>query len=395
MKSGNSNNSRLSVPLPFIIAFGLLVIFGGYAIGVVLTPILLPPQASAESQQVDELFKIMLIIGGAIFILVQGLLVYSVIRFRTPAGDTTDGPPVHGNATLELVWTGIPAVIVLVLVILSYAVWVDIQAKKPNENLVNGVEVPVTAYGQRFAWSFAYDTPVKGDDGNPITLNAKYLHTFVGQNVNLTLETRDVIHSFWIPAMRGKQDLMPGRTTDIRFTPDLPGEYRIVCAELCGGGHGEMFSYVIVHPDEETYLAEFYDPAIELALNPPEDPVILGEQVLVTGKYPCANCHVLESLGWGGITGPVMDGIGDRAARRREGYTAEEYLVESLYQSGTYLVPGFGDLMPHFNADPDSENPMPAEDLEAIVAYLCTQTETGNSACSLDNIDSIIQANTD
>lgn len=399
MNLGNSNNSRMVVPLPFIVAFGFLVIFGGIFIGIVLTPLIFPPQASAQSRQIDELFKILLIIGSSIFILVQGLLLYSVIRFRADPNDTTDGPSIHGNATLELVWTALPALIVLVLVVLSYSVWVDIRREAPNENMINGEVVPVMATGQRFAWSFSYESPLQDADGNPIILNSQILHTFVGQNVNITLQSRDVIHSFWVPALRMKQDVIPGYTTNLRFTitePEgvtsemYPLQYRVVCAELCGAGHGDMWAYIVIHENEEAFLNAFYNTELDKALNPPEDPVLLGEQILSSGEYPCANCHVLSALNWQGITGPALDGIGDRAARRRPGYTAEEYLVESLYHPTEFLVPGFGPLMPQFGTD---TNPMPLADTEAIVAYLCTQTETGESACNLDNLDSVIQAN--
>lgn len=399
MNYGNSNNSRSSVPMSFMVAFGFIIVFGGLLIGIVFTPLIFPPQASAQSQQIDELFKILLILGGAIFILVQGLLLYSVIRFRVAPDDTTDGPPIHGNATLELIWTAIPAVIVLVLVALSYVVWVDIRKEIPNENVINGEVIPVTATAQRFAWSFSYESPLKDADDNPIIVNSPILHTFVGQSVNISLQSRDVIHSFWVPALRMKQDVIPGYSTNLRFTitepqgvtaEDYPLQYRVVCAELCGSGHGDMWAYIVIHQNEEAFLDAFYSPEIDKALNPPDDPVLLGEQVLASGKYPCANCHILDNFSWAGLTGPALNGIGDRASRRRPGYTAEEYLVESLYHPSDYLVPGFAALMPQFGTD---TNPMPAADLKAIVAYLCTITETGESACNLDNIDSVIATN--
>jgi heme/copper-type cytochrome/quinol oxidase subunit 2 len=125
----------------------LIVVVAGYVIGSFLTPRLfplLPPQASAGARQVDELFRILLIIGGAIFLLVEGLLLYSVIRFRAQPGDTTDGPSIHGNPTLEVIWTAIPSVIVLVLVVLGYQVWVDIRRVGADGDLVNRRKSPST-----------------------------------------------------------------------------------------------------------------------------------------------------------------------------------------------------------------------------------------------------------
>lgn len=391
-----TDNSRASVPLPFIIGFALFIVIGGYAMGVVFTPLLFPPQASAEAKQVDELFKILLIIGGAIFLLVQGLLLYSVIRFRAEPGDMSDGPPIHGNTTLELVWTAIPSVIVLVLVVLSYQVWVDIRAERTGENLVNGQVVPVSSTGQRFAWAFSYQTPVTNPaDDSGVTLRSNILYTYVGQRMRIKMDAVDVIHAFWIPAMRVKQDLMPGRTTEIQFTSiepegvafnsenyiDLP----IVCAELCGSGHGQMRAVLRLYKDEASYVAAFYEPGIDVILNPPADPVLRGEQLLASGAYPCSNCHAMTVLGWDGNQAPTLDGIGDRAVTRIQGYSAEEYLSESFYDPHAYLVPGYGPLMPAFQSDdPNGLNYMPATDRAAIVAYLCAQTDGGEPTCIID-----------
>ena len=211
----------------------------------------------------------------------------------------------------------------------------------------------------------------------------------VGQPIKMVLETTDVNHAFFIPAMRIKQDLLAGRTTEIRFTPTLAGDYPVLCAELCGSGHGDMRATIVVHPDEATFLT-WFDPEVDALLNPPEDPVALGEQLLSAGPYPCAGCHTLETLGWTGNVGPNQNGIGDRASRREPGLTAEEYLFRSLYFPAEYLAPGFGALMPPFQAnDPDGANYMPVDDARAIVAYLCTQTESSESACDLDNLASL------
>ncbi|MBZ0292017.1 MAG: cytochrome c oxidase subunit II [Anaerolineae bacterium] len=386
----------------WIVAAFVLLVFGGFVISEA-TPLLFPTQGSAESRQVDDLFKFMLVIGGAIFLLVQGLLVYSVIRFRAKPGDTSDGPPIHGNATLELVWTAIPSVIVLVLVIYSYNVWISNTAAKDNEQVVQGI-------GRRFAWSFTYEVPETAipDDvsvsdlsptvqtqleaKNSFTITSNELHTYVGRPVKVLLNTEDNQHAFWIPAMRIKQDLLAGRTTEARFTPIEAGNYPIVCAELCGDGHGAMRAEIVVHPDEETYLAWFNDTA-NTVFYPPEDPVERGRQILASGAYPCSGCHTLSDLGWQGVTGPNLNGVGDRADSVRAaatGETPEEYLHRSIYFPSEYLVPGFGALMPQFQPDdPGAPNYMPIEDHIAIVAYLCTQTSTGESVCDLDNLNQI------
>ncbi|MGQ9889171.1 MAG: cytochrome c oxidase subunit II [Aggregatilineales bacterium] len=361
----------------WIIAGFLLLVFGGLLIAE-LTPLLFPPQASAQAQQVDDLFKFLLAVGAAIFLLVQGVLVVAIVRFRACRGDRSDGVPMHGNATLEVVWTLIPAVIVLVITIYSFQVWVNTTAARADEQTVR-------ATGARFVWSFAYDDPV-----NNITINSKELHTYVGQPVRMEMSTDDSQHAFWIPAMRIKQDLLPGRVTEVRFTPTRAGSYPIVCAELCGSGHGQMRATIVVHPDEATYLS-WFDDAVNTALNPPADPVERGRALLAAGAYPCSGCHVLDDLGWQGITGPSLNGVGDRAGRRVPGQTAEEYLDRSIYFPAEYLVPGFGNLMPQFQPnDPNAPNYMPPDDHLAIVAYLCTLTASGESACDLDNLERIV-----
>ena len=137
--------------LIWIVAAGLAIILGGLLIAS-FTPSLFPAQGSTQAQQVDNLFRFMLAIGGSIFLLVNGVLLYSVIRFRARKGDNSDGPPIHGNTTLEFTWTVIPAIIVTVLTFYSFTVWTSIREPQANEQTVNVV-------GQRFAWSFNYDIP--------------------------------------------------------------------------------------------------------------------------------------------------------------------------------------------------------------------------------------------
>lgn len=371
-----------------IIAFGLFIFFGGVLLSQ-LTPILFPPQASAESEQVDGLFRLLLLIGGTIFLLVEGLLVFAIIRYRAKPGDTSDGPNTHGNMTLEIIWTVIPAIIVTVLSVLSFNVWNTTRVVRENENMVNGAPITVKVIAQRYAWAFEYHTGQANPNNpeTPIVVNSPLLHTYVGQNVKLEMTTKDVIHSFWVPSMRVKQDVIPGRTTELRFTPIAAGEYPIVCTELCGDGHGRMVATVVVHPDEETYLAAFYEPSIDLILNPPADPVLAGEQVLASGAYPCASCHRLDSLGWQGITGPNLNGIGVRAGNRASAAGSADaisYLVNSIYEPNRYVVPGFAaGQMPQFGPEGSGAlNVMPPQDLYNIVAYLCTQTDGADSSCA-------------
>ncbi|MDZ4765113.1 MAG: cytochrome c oxidase subunit II [Chloroflexota bacterium] len=390
-RSPESSSAGIS-PI-WIVAGGLAIILGGLIIGS-FTPSLLPPQASAESRQVDDLFRFMLVIGGAIFLLVQGLLVYSVVRFRAKPGDTGDGAAMHGSTTLEFIWTIIPAIIVTVIAIYSVVVWNSTHSIKPNEQVVGAV-------GARYAWTFNYnvtsetlppgltvdqlptDTQTALNDTGALLFSSGQLHTWVNQPVAVSMQTNDVNHAFWVPGMRVKQDLLAGRTTEVRFTPIEAGVYRIVCAELCGSGHGNMAgsvdvngnlqgAWLIVHESEDVYLREFYEPNARQLLFPPEDPALRGRAILASGKYPCASCHVVNDLNWVGAVGPNLNNVGNRAETRVAGLSAAEYLHSSIRYPGEYLVPGYNNLMPQFNPEPDQTNYMPEDDLTAIIAYLLT-----------------------
>ncbi len=246
----NQRQGSAGISLVWVIAGGVIIIVGGFLISL-LTPYILPRAGSAQAVLIDDLFQVMLFVGGAIFILVEGLLLLSVIRFRARKGERGDGPPIQGNTTLELVWTLIPAIIVAVLSIYSFVVWNQIEARPPDALEVNVI-------GQRFAWTFNYEAtteqlPPDVDmslvphpiaetlaSGEPISFSYPQLHTWVNQPVTVSMHTEDVNHAFWIPGMRMKQDLLAGRITTLSFTPIETGVFRIVCAELCGGGHGEM-----------------------------------------------------------------------------------------------------------------------------------------------------------
>ncbi len=393
----NNNRNRtpsISPAAVVVAAIFLLVSVIGINWFTSFVPVVLPPQASAESKSVDELFYVLVIIGGIVFFLIQGMLLISVIFFRAKSGDQSDGPNFHGNALLEIVWTIIPAGVVVFLAVLSFNVWMQNTEPKATVNLIDGDEVKINVSGARYAWTHTYQTGRLDPNGAQIVINSgNKLHTYIGQNIELELRTQDVIHSYWVPAMRVKQDLLPGnpatggRPTDIRFTPvrvegeTYPASYPIVCAELCGDGHGRMTGEVIVYEDESQFLQQFYEPAIYAIMNPPADPVLRGE--ILIQEYICNSCHILDSLGWTSRTGPSLNGIADRAGERVPGQSAEEYIVQSVWNSQAFVVPGYTEQMAAFGPDQPDANAMSAEQLYAITAFLCTQGE--QTDCDIEN----------
>jgi cytochrome c oxidase subunit II len=208
------------------------------AAGIVLSYVIhwFPPAASAQAHRTDTLYHVLVIACVPIFVLVTGVILYSVWQFRMkPGEELKDGPPIHGNTRLEVLWTVLPAVLLMSMIGYSFVVLHDNEKKPAKE-----IQVEVTA--QQFAWSFEY--PSSLTHGAPVKTTQLYLPE--GESVRFNLRTKDVIHAFWIPAFRLQEDVVPGITTHWRATPDRLGSYPIVCNLLCGIGHSLMRSQVHV-----------------------------------------------------------------------------------------------------------------------------------------------------
>ncbi len=240
---------------------------------------MLPLDASSNAPTYDALFKVLFSIGTVLFLGIVILLVYSLFRFRRRSGDLGDGLAIEGNLPLEIVWTAIPAIVVLFVGIYSYDIYErmggmvalndhsamhsmpmdhaaeqgTLQVSAPPARVWGGIGaagmdaaptgevLPVDVTAMQFAFIFHYP-------GSDITSGE--LHVPAGQPVELHMEARDVIHAFWVPQFRLKQDVIPGQPTVLSFTATKAGTYPIVCAELCGPYHGGMRSSVVVHEPE-------------------------------------------------------------------------------------------------------------------------------------------------
>jgi cytochrome c oxidase subunit 2 len=210
----------------------------------------LPEQASTYAHEIDGMFHLIMWITGVIFVIVEALLLYFLWKYRHREG--RQAHYTHGNNRLEVIWTIVPALICVMLALLSRRIWTQIKERMPE----NALQVQIT--GEQFAWNFRYagadgrfDTP---DD--VITLNQ--LHFPVGKPVVATLSSKDVIHSFYLPEFRVKQDAVPGLKTRIWFEGNRVGAWEIACAELCGLGHFRMKGFVTVDTPEDfqKWLAE-------------------------------------------------------------------------------------------------------------------------------------------
>ena len=207
-------------------------------VGLVLLIDWFPPVASSGAQSVDTLYDVTLGVAIPIFVLVMTVAIYSVVRFRARPGDTRDGAPIHGSARLEVLWVAVPTLIVSALAAYSWVVLDDLEARASDP-------LRVSVRGQQFAWTFQYPQP----GGQPV--QSEQLVLPVGRQADFTIQAADVIHSFWVPAFRIKQDAVPGIKTQTRTTPTRTGSFDVVCAELCGAGHSTMRQNVRVVPKAE------------------------------------------------------------------------------------------------------------------------------------------------
>ena len=306
---------------------------------------LMPVEGSAQAATIDSLWNLEMIVISFSFALITVPLVYSLIVFRRKKGDTTDAAHIEGNSTLEITWTIIPLFLVMIFAYLGAGNLAQIRRADPNAMVVK-----VT--GQQWSWSFEY--PAYGVITNE-------MHVPVDKQVLLQMTSRDVIHSFWVPEFRPKQDVVPGRITELRLTPTLIGNYKVRCAELCGTSHAYMESPVIVssQADFDAWMGEQIKKAQAAAATPEGRGQAL---VLASG---CAACH--STNGAAGI-GPTWFGLfGSQVPISGDGVvTADEaYIHESIKAPQAKIVAGFeNQLMPTYGFTDDQIND--------IVAYIKT-----------------------
>jgi len=197
-----------------------------------------PVASTTQAHNTDRLYHVLVIASIPIFVLVTTVILYSVWQFRMkPGEELKDGPPIHGNTRLEVLWTALPAALLLSLIAYSFVVLYD------NEKKPAGVpEIQMGVVGQQFFWTYEYPAKVTG--GAPLKSYQLYLPK--GDTIYFNMRSRDVIHAFWIPAFRLQEDVVPGITTHYRATLDRLGTYPVVCNLLCGVGHSLMRSEVHV-----------------------------------------------------------------------------------------------------------------------------------------------------
>jgi cytochrome c oxidase subunit 2 len=312
--------------------------------------------ASTQAKKIDTLWDVLVIVSVPIFVLVVVVVLFSVLRFRMrPGEEGIDGPPIHGNTRLEIVWTTIPALILVSLCTYAYITLTNIEEAPANPQQ----ELRVTVTGQQFAWTYRY----KGADGKPFDTTELQLPR--GRSVRFDVKAKDVIHDFWVPAFRMKIDAVPGLTTHYRVTPTRLGSYPVVCAELCGLGHAFMrqTAYVLPKPKFDAWVAKMTKPVAAPAAGGGAAPAVDAKALFTkgetqTGATACGGCHKLADAGTAGGVGPALDTVlkGKDAA----------FIRESILHPDAQIAKGFGaGIMPGNYAQLLSK-----PEVDALVKYL-------------------------
>ncbi|MEE2972730.1 MAG: cytochrome c oxidase subunit II [Planctomycetota bacterium] len=259
---------------------------------------------SPPAREIRELGFLVLGICAAIFIVVQGLLVVAIVRgararrAAEKAGDTSEPVQLHGSIPIEVAWTVIPIIIVFVLTLVTIRTIRDIDLTEAPDGAME-----VVVIGHQWWWEFRYPDP-DGDPGAEV-VTANEMHVPAGRPIWLRLESADVIHSFWVPRLAGKTDLIPGRTNHTWFEAERPGLYLGQCAEYCGTQHAHMLLRVYAHEPEDfdRWLTSQRGPTVD------EPSVARGRRVFM--EYACMNCHTIAGTS-DGMFGPNLSKLATR-----------------------------------------------------------------------------------
>jgi cytochrome c oxidase subunit 2 len=329
----------------FVIA-GILVLVVAVLTYVGLNSVgLMPVEASQQAVSIDWMWNWELVAMTFLFSLIVVPMVYSMIVFRKKKGDTTDAEHIEGNTTLEIIWTIVPLFAVVTFAYMGSYSLGQIRRVDPNAIIIK-------VKAQQFQWTFEYP-----DQG----IISQDLHLPVNKQVVLQMESADVIHSFWVPEFRIKQDVVPGRITEYRITPTLIGAYKVRCAELCGASHYSMEGAVIVNSQAD-YDSWIQTEASKVAAA--QTPEGLGQLLYVKN---CRGCHSIDGSK---MTGPTWLGLFGSTVKLADGSSViadEAYIKESILSPNAKIVAGdytSPSVMPPFT--------FPDKDFANIIAFMKT-----------------------
>jgi cytochrome c oxidase subunit II len=355
------------------IVSGLVVVISVMAYFLLVAIYRLPVGASAESVSIDQMLQAHFVMIAFLWSLIVVFMLFCIIVFRRRPGEEGDGSHFHGHTGLEIActgleiaWTFIPIVLVLAFSVWGAFVLRDVTEAKENEMVVKVI-------GQQWSWIFTYPE----QDG----LTSTDLVLPVNRTIRLEMESQDVIHSFWVPEFRVKQDVVPGQMTILRVTPTLAGEYTLRCAEMCGLRHAYMESDVRVLAEEQfaAWVEEAGSAAADLAVMAPEE-----RGAMWAAEFVCASCHTIDGTAG---AGPTWQGLFGREETLTDGSTItvdEAYLAESILDPNAHIVAGFqpNQMPPNFEQRFEERQNSMAEEQDAevdiladLIAYIKTLEE--------------------
>ncbi|MBC7924312.1 MAG: cytochrome c oxidase subunit II [Bryobacteraceae bacterium] len=290
-----------------------------------LYELILPRQASTLAPNIDNLFWFITWINVVFFVLIAYLVISFVRKYRRRS-ETDQTPHFTHHQTLEIIWSVVPLVIVLVVFFWGFHGYMAAQVAPAN-----AIEIQVT--GKKWVWQFEYPDGMR-------TLNS--FHVPLNRPVRLVMSSEDVIHSFFVPTFRIKKDVVPGRYSEEWFTATEAGVHQVFCTEYCGKGHSDMGAKIYVD-DDATYQKWLIEGDEEIKKMPlPE----LGK--LVYENRGCATCHSLDgSRG----QGPSWKGIWGQVHQMTDGTQIkvdENYIRESILEPNAHIVAGYEPVMPTF-----------------------------------------------
>jgi cytochrome c oxidase subunit 2 len=296
-----------------------------------------PEQASTMAARVDALYFFLIGVSAFFSILIALLVIVFAVRYRRRSEDEQP-EAIHGSLALEIVWTVIPLALTMIMFVWGASLFFTLQ--RPPAGAVE-----VFAVGKQWMWKFQHA------DGRR---EINELHVPVGQAIKMTMASEDVIHSFFVPAFRVKQDVVPGRYTTTWFEAIKPGRYHLFCAEYCGTEHSRMIgSVVVMEPARyEAWLG---------GGTPGLTPEASGEKLFT--DLGCITCHRGDT----GARGPNLAGIFGKSIELKDGRTVsadETYIRESILNPAAKVVKGFEPIMPTF------QGTVSEEQLLQIMAFL-------------------------
>jgi cytochrome c oxidase subunit 2 len=296
-------------------------------LALVMTGCLTGPMSSLDAagtyaRSADHLFEDVFYIVVLVFVLVEGAIVYFLIKYREKPGDPLP-VQIHGHTKAEAIWTVIPAIILAAVAIPTIKMIFDFARVPPASTRIDAC---VT--GHQWWWEYQYmkttsdGCPAGGQVGSDVSVTtANELHIPIKTPIYLTLNSVDVIHSFWVPRLNGKQDVVPGHTNHITIEADFPGTYLGQCSQYCGLSHANMRLRVIAmtRSDYDAWVSAQEQPAVT-----PTDPTALAGMNLFmngangTGKFAlgnaCSSCHTINGTNAFGTVGPNLTHVQSRQA---------------------------------------------------------------------------------